>query len=219
MALVRTLLERARSRHWSFSDAGAMPDGAAVLHLEERVRALLVALVDADAEIIGTTSTLTIGAGATLDTLTLPTTMLKLVAVGATTPDVPDSREVPVELIPERAASMGAGHGKFRAFIRGGRVVPVRNGTDDSWSRVLTVAITTVNAPTVAALTDDIALPPVCDALLVAELAEFFAANSPKCPEPDKNRIERRRLQAAQELETYLGNVLAGVATNNVIRR
>lgn len=145
----------------------------------------------------------------------LPTDLLRITAAVAVTA----AGDRPVEILTERTAITQHGTRTPRAFINGGRLVPVRLSDTDQWSLATSLRLSMVRCPALAAMADVLTLPDPCVHVLTAALAEFLAGASRSCTDADRRRFTDQRREADALLDASIPSLVNDVTDSMVVYR
>lgn len=125
-----------------------------------------------------------------------------------------------VDIVEEALRNHGAPAHNAAAFISGNRIIPIRPavaGARDIWSSVTAVQTSYLALPSITALADAVPLPPAIDEVLIANLCEMFAMQSPKCPRPDREAFIVKARTAEQELDLMALDIVGDMQVSTVI--
>lgn len=148
--------------------------------------------------------------------LPLPVDVLRLMLVRA---KMDDDRVLKVDVFDElTAASLGSTR-NLRSFINGNRLVPIRDGTNDNWTRVQSLQVSFVSNPTLSTLESEVLVPTPCVSALTAGLAVFLATAARDCPASDKKLLAGQYADAMQLLEDSAAELLNSMVSNQRIFR
>lgn len=145
----------------------------------------------------------------------LPTDLLRITAALAVASDGARS----IEILPERIAITQYGNRTPRAFINGGRLVPIRLSETDQWSLTTSIRLSMVRCPVLASLADVLTLPDPCLPVLTAALAEFLSGASKGCTDADRRRFTDQRREAESVLRASIASLVSDVTESTVIYR
>lgn len=125
-----------------------------------------------------------------------------------------------VDVVDEALRNHGPPGHNPAAFISGNRVIPIRPsqpGGQDIWMSVTAVQTNYLPLPSIAALSDVVAIPTVLAEVVIADLCELFATQSPKCPAAAVVKFAADARRAEADLDTIALDVVGDMQVSSVI--
>lgn len=148
----------------------------------------------------------------------LPPDLMRLINVGAVYSA--SSRNIPIDVIPERERYTRMPGRNPMAFIAGNRLVPVfplaADNSGDRWRDVTSILVSYIALRTLNSLDDEVTVPAVLSEALVADLALLFARQSRSCDKADKAGFERDAERCAAAIASASLDMLEPVQQSSV---
>lgn len=147
----------------------------------------------------------------------LPVDAIALYSVAAVYQDGSTGK---IDVVEEATRHQGPPGYNPAVFLSGNRFVPIQTvatGTEGPWTSVTAVQLNYLPVPTIAALTDVVALPAALLETVLAALVELFAMQSADCPLADRRQFTADARRAEQDLDAFALDIVGDLQVSSVL--